>query len=128
MFMDYITYQGVPQVVAKQMMLQDLEHCFCKSHSSLEKNGFPTPDRVPTELEEAISLWMSPDILAKQGQLLDSLNETHPNNYKQQQAYESIMKSIVNFKDANIIQHDFHFIGSPGGTKKLALFKKLHTA
>jgi hypothetical protein len=25
MFMDYITYQGVPQVVAKKMMLQDLE-------------------------------------------------------------------------------------------------------
>jgi hypothetical protein len=37
MFMDYITYQGVAQVVAKQMMLRDLEHCFCKSHSSLEK-------------------------------------------------------------------------------------------
>jgi hypothetical protein len=36
MFMDYITYQGVAQVVAKQMMLQDLERCFCKSHSSLE--------------------------------------------------------------------------------------------
>ncbi len=43
MFMDCITYQGVPQVVAEQMMLQDLEHRFCKSHSSLEKIGFPTP-------------------------------------------------------------------------------------
>ncbi len=131
MFVDYITYQGVPQVVAEQMMLQDLEHHFCKSHSSLEIFGFPTPDGVPTELEEVISLWMSPDILARQGQLLDSLNETHPNNYKQQQAYKSIMESIVNFKDANqddIIQHNFHFIGSPGGTGKLALFKKLHAA
>jgi hypothetical protein len=59
MFMDYITYQGVPQVVAKQMMLQDLERCFRKSHSSLEKFGFPTPDRVSTELEEAISIWIS---------------------------------------------------------------------
>jgi hypothetical protein len=86
MFMDYITYQGVAQVVAKQMMLQDLERCFCKSHSSLEKFGFPTPDGVPTELEEAISLWMSPNVLARQGQLLDSLNKTHPNNYEQQQA------------------------------------------
>ncbi len=87
-------------MVAKQMMLQDLEHCFCKSHSSLEKFGFPTPDKVPTELEEAISLWMSPDVLARQGWLLDSLNETHPNNYEQQQAYESIMESIVyNIKD-----------------------------
>ncbi len=56
MFMDYITHQGVAQVVAKQMILQDLEHHFRKSHSSLEKVGFPTPDGVPTELEEAISL------------------------------------------------------------------------
>jgi hypothetical protein len=38
------------------MMLQDLERRFRMSHSSLEKFGFPTPDRVPTELEEAISL------------------------------------------------------------------------
>ncbi len=37
MFMDYITYQGVAQVVAEQMMLQDLERHFCKSHSSLKK-------------------------------------------------------------------------------------------
>jgi hypothetical protein len=131
MFMDYITYQGVAQVVAKQMMLLDLERRFCKSHSSLENFGFPTPDGVLTELEEAISLWMSPDVLARQGQLLDCLNETHPNNYEQQQAYKSIMESIINFKDANrdyTIKHDFHFIGSPGGTGKLALFKKMHAA
>jgi hypothetical protein len=44
------------------MMLQDLERLFRKSHSSLEKFGFPTPDNVPTELEEAISLWMQPDL------------------------------------------------------------------
>jgi hypothetical protein len=56
MFMNYNTSQGVAQVVAEQMMLQDLERCFCKSHSSLEKIGFPTPDGVPTELEEAMSL------------------------------------------------------------------------
>jgi hypothetical protein len=31
MFMDYITYQGVTQDVAEQMMLQDLEHLFRKS-------------------------------------------------------------------------------------------------
>jgi hypothetical protein len=118
-------------VVAKQMMLQDLEHRFCKSHSSLEKLGFPTPDGVLTELEEAISLWMSPDVLARQGQLLDSLNKTHPNNYEQQQAYKSIMESIINFKDANqddIIQNNLHFIGGPGGTGKSALFKKMHAA
>jgi hypothetical protein len=56
MFMDYIMCQGVAQVVAKQMMLQDLEPCFCKSHSSLENFCVPTPDGLPTELEEAISL------------------------------------------------------------------------
>jgi hypothetical protein len=81
--------------------------------------------------EEAISLWMSPDVLARQGQLFNSLNKTHPNNYKQQQAYKSIMESIVNFKDANqdgIIQPNFHFIGGPSRTGKLALFKKLHAA
>jgi hypothetical protein len=131
MCMDYIMYQGVPQVVAKQRKLQDLEHHFCKSHSSLEKIGFPTSDGVPTELEEAIYLWVSPDVLARQGQLLDSLNKTHPNNYEQQQTYKSIMKSIVNFEDANqddIIQHNFHFIGGPGGTGQLALFKILHAA
>jgi hypothetical protein len=87
MFMDHITYQGLAQVVAKQMMLQDLEHHFRKSHSSLEKISFPTPEGVWIELKEAISLWMSPDVLARQGQLLDSLNDTHPNNYEQQQAY-----------------------------------------
>ncbi len=64
----------------------------------MKKVGFSTPDGVLTELEEAISLWMSPDVLARQGQLVDSLNKTHPNNYKQQQAYKSIMDSIVNFK------------------------------
>jgi hypothetical protein len=91
----------------------------------LEIFVFPTPDGVPTELEEAISLWMSPDVLAKQGQLLDSLNKTHPNNYEQQQAYKSILESIVNFKDKNqddTIQHDFHFIGGPGRTRKSTLF------
>jgi hypothetical protein len=71
---------------------------------------------------------MSPDVLARQGQLLDSLDKTHPNNYEQQQAYkQSIMESIVNFKDANqddTIKHNFHFIGGPGGMGKLALFKK----
>jgi len=33
MFMDYIAYQGVTQDVAEQMMLQDLERLFRKSHS-----------------------------------------------------------------------------------------------
>jgi hypothetical protein len=56
MFMDYITYQCVTQDVAEQKMLQDLERLFQKSHSSLEKFGFPTLSAVPTELEEAISV------------------------------------------------------------------------
>jgi hypothetical protein len=41
------------------------------------------------------------------------------------------MESIINFKNANqddIIKRESHFIGGPGGTEKLALFKKLHAA
>jgi len=97
MFMDYITYQGVTQDVAEQMMLQDLERLFRKSRSSLEKFGFPTPDNVPTELEEAISLWMQPDVMARQGKLLDGLIAPHPNNDEQQMAFDSIMNSIIDF-------------------------------
>jgi hypothetical protein len=41
MFMDYITYQGVPQVVAEQMMLQDLERCFCKESFIIGNICFP---------------------------------------------------------------------------------------
>jgi len=112
-------------------MLQDLEHLFRKSCLSLEKIGFPTPNNVPTELEEAILLRMQPDVLAQQGQLLDSLITTHPNNDEQQRVFNSIMNSIKDFKDANrddITKHIFYFIGGPGGTGKSALFKKLHAA
>jgi len=62
---------------------------------------------------------------------LDSLITTHPNNDEQQMAFDSIMNSIKDFKDANrhdITEHIFHFIGGPGGTGKLALFKKLYAA
>jgi len=93
----------------------------------LEKFGFPTPDNVPTELEEAISLWMQPDVMARQGQLLDGLSATHPNNDEQQMAFDSIMNSILDFTNANrddITEHVFHFIGGPGGTGKSALFKR----
>ncbi len=97
----------------------------------MEKIGFPTPDNVLTELEEAISLSMQPDVIARQGQLLDGLIATHPNNDEQQMAFDSIMNSIIDFKDANqddITEHVFHFIGGPGGTGKSAPFKKLHAA
>jgi hypothetical protein len=36
------------------LMLQDLEQLFRKSWSLLSKFGFPTPIRVPTEIEEVI--------------------------------------------------------------------------
>ncbi len=52
MFMDYIT---VVAHVAEQMMLQDLERKFCRSQTSMAKFGFPTPQGIPTELEEAMS-------------------------------------------------------------------------
>jgi hypothetical protein len=131
MFMDYIILQGVVEPVAEQMMLQDLEHQFCRSHTLMEKYGFPTPQGVPTELEEVISHWRNDDIQARQSQLLEHLNHTHPNNQEQQMGFERIMESIINFDNANqddLIQHEFHFIGGPGGTGKSALFKKLHAA
>ena len=81
-------------------MLQDLERLFWKSNSSLDKFGFPISDGVPTELAEDVSLWMSLEIQTRQGQLLDSLKETQPNNDKQQKAFDLIMGSIINFKDA----------------------------
>jgi hypothetical protein len=124
MFIDYIIHNDLPESIAEQMMLQDLEHCFCKSHSSLENFGFPVPDGVPTELEEAMSLQMSPEVQTRQGQLLDSLNLTHPNNDEQQLAFDCIMNTIIGFRDANrddMVEHVFHFIGGPGGTGKLAL-------
>jgi hypothetical protein len=41
MFMDYVIFQGVIEPLAEQMMLQDLERKFRKSHTSMEKFGFP---------------------------------------------------------------------------------------
>ena len=131
MFMDYIIYNGATEVVAEQTMLQDLERLFRKSNSSLDRFGFPIPDGVPTELAEAVSLWMSLEVQTRQGQLLDSLNVTHPNNDEQQKAFDLIMGSIINFKDANqdeIVEDIYHFIGGPGGAGKSALMKKLHAA
>ena len=59
MYQDYITYQHQTVEVAQQMMLQDLEKCFCKNCSSLNNFGFPASDRVPTELEDIRSCIMS---------------------------------------------------------------------
>jgi hypothetical protein len=131
MFIDYIIHNGLPELIAEQMMLQDMERHFWKSHSSLEKFGFPVPDGVPIELEEAMSLWMSPEVQTRQGQLLDRLNLTHPNNNEQQLAFDRIMDTILGFRDANrddMVKHVFHFIGGQGGTGKSTLFKKLHAA
>ena len=107
-------------------MLQYLEHLFWKSHLSLDKFGFLIPDRVPTKLEEAVSLWMSLHVKTRQGQLLDSLNMTHPKNDKQKMAFDLIMDSILHFKDANrdeIVEHIYHFIGGLDGDGESSLFK-----
>jgi hypothetical protein len=131
MFMDYVIFQGVIEPLAEQMMLQDLERKFRKSHTSMEKFGFPPPQGVPTELEEAISHWKNDDIQSRQSQLLENLTHTHPNNYEQQMAFDRIMESILSFNHSNrddLTQHEFHFVGGPGGTGKSALFKKLHAA
>ncbi len=54
----------------------------------------------------------------------------HPNNDKQQNAYDKIMNYIGEF--ANVEQdlfrsHWFHFVGRPDRTGESALFRKLHT-
>ncbi len=133
MFMDYITYECVVEHVSEQMMLQDLERKFCRSQTSMAKFGFPTPQGVPTELEEAMSHWKNDDIKSRQGHLLENLNHTHQNNNWQQMGFDSVMESILYFNNANcddMTQHKFHFIGGPGGTGNLFYSKNcmLHTA
>ena len=131
MYLDYINIHGLSETAAVQMMLQDLERIFRKSQSSMSKYGFPVPQGIPSELEEAIIYWKDDRILERQHQLLEHLNRTYPNNHEQQMAFDSIMESILRFQSANrddLIEHDFHFIGGPGGTGKSALFRKLHAA
>jgi hypothetical protein len=131
MYLDYINIHGLSKTAAVQMMLQDLERIFRKSQSSMSKYGFPVPQGIPSELEEAIIYWKDDRILERQHQLLEHLNRTYPNNHEQQMAFDSIMESILRFKFANrddLIEHEFHFIGGPGGTGKSALFRKLHAA
>jgi hypothetical protein len=94
MFQDYITFQGHSIEVAYAFMLTDLEKLFCKSGSSLVKYGFPPAPAVPTELEEAYSIWINVNVMTQLEQLLQSLNESLPNNLEQQQA-SSHMQSRV---------------------------------
>ncbi len=97
----------------------------------MSKFIFPTPRRVPTEVEEAILQWCNEDEMERQGELLASLNLSCPNNAEQQNAYNNIMNSIDEFRNTEwdlLTSHQFHFIGGPGGTGKSALFRKLHSA
>jgi hypothetical protein len=93
--------------------------------------GFPAPDRVPTELEETLLHWKTDDAKEQQGLLLQSFNVTVPNNPKQQLAFDTIMESIDYMVEAGrdeMTSHVCHIITGPGGTGKLALFRKLHAA
>ncbi len=116
---------------AQVLMLQDLERLFCKIQSLLLKFGFPTPRRVPTEVEEAILKWCNEDEMERQEELLASLNLSSPNNAEQQNAYNNIMNSIDEYRNTDrvlLTSHQSHFIGGPGRTGKSALLRKLHTA
>ena len=129
MYQDYILQQGKTVEEAQQLMLRDLEKIFRKSNSSLANFGFPTPQNIPTELEEALSHWQHQSTIDNQIQLLAHLNLTIPNNEEQQTAYDNIMSSIISFIESDRedhTSHQFHFIGGPGGTGKSALFRKLH--
>jgi hypothetical protein len=131
MMQDYIVLQGHSMEVSVQMMLRDLEHCFRRNNSSLEKFGFPTPDGVPTELEFEQAQWINEQRQKEQKQILQHMNESQPNNEEQQKAFDGIMESVLKFKTADrssLSNHEFHFISGPGGTGKSALFKKLHAA
>ena len=98
--MEYIQFHNVQTIEnAQVLMLQDLERLFCKSQSSLSKFEFPTPRRVPTEVDEAILKWCNEDEMERQGELLGSLNLSCPNNAEQQNAYNNIMNSNDEFRN-----------------------------
>jgi hypothetical protein len=102
MCMDYIQFHNAQTIEnAQVLMLQDLGQLFCQSRSSLLKFGFPTPRRVPTEVEEAISKWCIEDEMERQGGLLASLNLSCPNNAEQQNAYNNTMNSIDEFRNTD---------------------------
>ncbi len=102
MYMDYIQFHNAQTIEnAQVLILQDLGQLFCKSRSSLSKFGFPTPRRVSTEVEEAMSKWCNEDEMEQQGGLLGSLNLSCPNNAEQQDAYNKIMNSIDEFSDTD---------------------------
>jgi hypothetical protein len=102
MYMDYIHFHNAQTIEnAQELMLQDLEQLFCKSRSLLSKFGFPTPIRVPTEVEEAILKWCNEDGIERQGELLASLNLSCPNNAEQQNAYNNIMNSIDEIRNTD---------------------------
>ncbi len=67
----------------------------------MSKFGFPTPRRVPTEEEEAISKSCNEDEMEQQGGLLASLNLSCLNNAKQQDAYNNIMNSVEEFRNTD---------------------------
>ncbi len=100
--MDYIQFHNAQTIEnAQVLMLQDLERLFRKSRSLLSKFGFPTPRRVPTEVEEAILKWCNEDEIERQGELLASLNLSCPNNAEQQNAYNNITNSIDEFRNTD---------------------------
>ncbi len=130
--MDYIQFHNAQTIEnAQVLMLQDLERLFRKSRSLLSKFGFPTPSRVPTEVEEAISKWCNEYEMEQQEGLLASLSLSCPNNAEQQDAYNNIVNSIDEFRDTDrdlLTSHQIHFIGGPGRMGKSALFRHLHAA
>jgi hypothetical protein len=130
--MDYIQFNNAQTIEnAQVMMLQDPDRLFCKSRSLLSKFGFPTPRRVPTEVEEAISKWCNVDEMEQQGGLLASLNLCCSSYAEQQDVYNNIMNSIEEFRNTDrdlLTSHQFHFIGGPDRMGKSAPFRKLHAS
>ena len=115
----------------EQRLLEDFQRRLQKDNKSLDMYGFPVPVDLSTELQREEWLWLGAAMVHEQQQLLINLNTSEPNNVLQEATFQSIMAAIANFiarPDADILDHEFHFIHGPGGSGKTALFKKIHAA
>lgn len=92
MMIDYIhTTAGRSSIArATNLLLQDLAKRFRDVNKSLSDYGFPEPTDVETEVDEA-RLQYDPN---EQRELLESLQQSSPNNVDQQHAYDVITDAI----------------------------------
>jgi hypothetical protein len=108
-------------------LLQDLERLLQKEGTSLERFGFPMPTDMDTELDIE-KMKYNPE---KQAELLARLELAYPRNDEQEVAFNEIMNTVKKFQSCNrdqIAEHEFIFLGAPGGAGKTTLFKQCQAA